>query len=395
MALVAATLQANWTAVYAGQHRVCWRIVGAPLFQCTNGGTHPNCAGGGLPCAYDIPIMIDDETCVQVDYEGYVQPACEDELSLVGRIPFVVSFIPDPACNRYQVTCDNSPVGSIVVDNPGSGYDYTTLPNVAITAGGGVGATADAVVGDGDVTGLVISVAGSGYNDGVYPGTSLTGGTGTGATADITIAGGVITVANIATPGDDYVTGDILAPDTGVVGIPGVVGQLTATSDLGTLLSVTLTAPGSGYTSAPTVTVDPPPGPGTTALAHSLLEGCPAVTVQDCNGVTGEVIPLGYFQPGEATFMCGSAAPSVPDEFSTAEVANCLCECTDYEIENVGGGDTIDVTWIDCNSTVQTATLNAGVPQSICAVTNSVTHILMGAGTAVWSITDNGACVAP
>jgi len=395
MALVAATLQVNFTAIYVGQHRVCWRIVGAPTFTCTNSGTHPNCVGGGLPCAYDIPITVDDETCVQVDYEGYVQPACEDEISLVGRIPFLVSFIPDPACNRYRVLCDNSVVDSIVVDNPGSGYDYTSLPSIVISGGGGAGATADAVIGDGDVTGLVISVAGTGYSDGVYPGTSLTGGTGTGATADITVVGGVITVANVATPGDDYVTGDILAPDTGVVGVPTLAAQLTATSDLGTLLSVTLTAPGSLYTTAPTVTIDPPPGPGTTALAHSILVGCTQVTIQDCDGVTVETIAAGYFQPGEATFMCGTAEPTVPSDFSVSEIANCLCECTDYDIENTGG-DTIDAKWIDCNDVVQTTTLNSGGgPTNICAVTDSVTYTLMGAGTAVWSITDNGACSAP
>lgn len=395
MALVAATLQANWTSIYAGPHRVCFRIVGAPSYTCTVDPGHPNCAGGGTPCSYDIPITIDDETCTQVDYEGYVQPACEDEVSLVGRVPFLVSFIPDPACNRYRVTCDDSVVESVVVDNPGSGYDYTVPPLVVFSGGGGAGATGTAIIGDGDITGLVISVAGSGYVNGFYPGTALLDGTGTGATADVTIAGGVVTTVVIVAPGDDYVSGDILRPDPGVVGIPAVVAQLTATSDLGTLLSVTVDTPGSGYTSDPAVTIDPPPGPGTTALAHSTLHGCTQLTIQDCNGVTIETIADGYFQPSEVTFMCGTVAPTVPSDFSVLEVANCLCECTEYDIENIGAGpDTVDVKWIDCNDVVQTDTLVAAAgATNICAVTDSITFTENGA-TATMDISVVGPCPA-
>ena len=76
-----------------------------------------------------------------------------------------------------------APVGalqSIAVTNPGTGY--TTAPTVAITGGGGTGATATATVADGKVTGFTITAAGSGYTS--APTIALTGGGGgTGASA--------------------------------------------------------------------------------------------------------------------------------------------------------------------------------------------------------------------
>lgn len=61
------------------------------------------------------------------------------------------------------------------------GEDYTTAPTVAITGGGGTGATAVAAVSGGAVVSITITNPGSGYTS--APTVSLTGGDGTGATA--------------------------------------------------------------------------------------------------------------------------------------------------------------------------------------------------------------------
>jgi len=184
MSLVAAQIPVSWISNYPGPHRVCYRVVGAPSYICTVPGTpgpgyHPNCAGGGAPCSYNIEIMVDNETCDQVDYEGYVQAACEDEASLIGRIPFAVSFIPAPACKRFEVTCDNSPVEDVTINDGGTGY-----------------------------------------SDGVYNGLPATGGGGAGATFDVTVAGGVITVVAVATPGSGYTS----APTVDISTIPYAPG---------------------------------------------------------------------------------------------------------------------------------------------------------------------------
>jgi hypothetical protein len=73
---------------------------------------------------------------------------------------------------------------AIAVGTGGSGY--TTPPVVAITGGGGVAATAHAVISGGVVTSVVIDNAGTGYTS--APTIGFSGGGGTGATATATIS---------------------------------------------------------------------------------------------------------------------------------------------------------------------------------------------------------------
>jgi len=187
MALIPATINVAWISNYTGPHRICYRVVGTLPYTCTLPGTpgpgfHPVCAGGGTPCGYTIDIMVDNETCDTVQYEGYVQAACEDESSMVGRMPFpTVSFVPSPACKRWDVTCVDSPV-------------------------------LDAVILD----------AGTGYTDGVYPALPVIGGGGTLATFDVTVAGRVITVVALATAGSGYTS----APTLDISSIPYAPGTL-------------------------------------------------------------------------------------------------------------------------------------------------------------------------
>ncbi|MBO0369290.1 phage tail protein [Pseudomonas putida] len=68
------------------------------------------------------------------------------------------------------------------------GTGYTTAPTVAITGGGGTGATATAIVSGGAVTGFSITNAGSGYTS--APTIALTGGGGTGAAASAVLGEG-------------------------------------------------------------------------------------------------------------------------------------------------------------------------------------------------------------
>ncbi|AWY43858.1 phage tail protein [Pseudomonas putida] len=69
-----------------------------------------------------------------------------------------------------------------------AGSGYTTAPTVAITGGGGTGATATAVVSGGEVTGFNITNAGSGYTS--APTIAMTGGGGTGASATAVLGEG-------------------------------------------------------------------------------------------------------------------------------------------------------------------------------------------------------------
>jgi hypothetical protein len=381
MALIPATIQVTWNANYAGPHRVCYRIQGGPpAYTCTDAATPwTNCAGGGLPCAYDIPIMVDNETCDPITYEGYVQPACEDVGSLAGRIAFPdVTFIPNPACKSYVVTCEQVGVDSAFMTDGGSGY--TVIPAVTIVGGGGVGATATAVLGAGSVTGITPAGDGTGYVDGFYPACPLTGGSGAGATANITIAGGLMTFAILISGGTGYSDTDILNPDSGTVGVPGTPETIAVATDEGEIIGVNITAPGSGYTSNPTIVIDAPlPGPGTIATAGVRMTACgEPVDMHDCTGA-GPKLPaaLGL---GETVVLCSTVGtPPIPQGHGIVEVANCLCSCEEVTISNLGGGDTVDVTYIDCNNVTQQASIAVGVPVSnVCIVPGSITYVEIG-----------------
>jgi FtsP/CotA-like multicopper oxidase with cupredoxin domain len=133
-----------------------------------------------------------------------------------------------------------SGVSSILVTNGGTtGYKS---PVVAFTLGGGTGATATAI---GGVTAITLGAGGSGY---LTPVVDITGGGGTGAAATATVSGGVITGFAITNPGTGYTS----APSVTITDSTGPGTSATATATL-IITSFTVTAPGSGYTSVPTV----------------------------------------------------------------------------------------------------------------------------------------------
>ena len=75
-------------------------------------------------------------------------------------------------------------VATVTLSAGGSGY--TSAPTLVFTGGGGSGASATAVVGNGEVTAVAMTSGGSGYTS--APTVSFTGGGGTGASASAAIA---------------------------------------------------------------------------------------------------------------------------------------------------------------------------------------------------------------
>ena len=151
-----------------------------------------------------------------------------------------------------------------------AGTGYTTAPLVKIGAPDAVDATGTATLQNGIVTALEIVNNGTGIAS-VLNNIVTTGGSGTGLRIDFTADanGDVATVAiNGTNDGINYVVGDIVT-----VALSGVVDQPTfrvtaITSDVNT--GVVGTA-GSGYTTAPTVTLSAPPAGGTQATASASI----------------------------------------------------------------------------------------------------------------------------
>jgi FtsP/CotA-like multicopper oxidase with cupredoxin domain len=118
---------------------------------------------------------------------------------------------------------------------------------VAITGGGGTGATATAIVGG--LTGLTLTSGGSGYTS--APVVTITGGGGYGATATASVAGGVVTGITLTNPGSAYTS----APTIRFTGGGGSGAAATASVAPGAVTAIVVTDGGSGYTSAPDVTI--------------------------------------------------------------------------------------------------------------------------------------------
>ena len=183
----------------------------------------------------------------------------------------------------------NGAITAITVTDPGNGY---TSANVAITCAlpcSGNGATAKAtVVKKGVVSAVAVGAGGSGYTQ---PVVVFSGGGGTGATAhalgavDAVTVGG--TLSGYTRPTVDFDMPDdpngvqargavLCVGDTPLPGPPFTYCNSTTSGDM-TIVSVQVTQPGSGYASAPGVTIrdgtlfDPVPSGATGATAASTL----------------------------------------------------------------------------------------------------------------------------
>jgi hypothetical protein len=168
----------------------------------------------------------------------------------------------------------NGQIDTITVTNAGSSYE--TAPTVIIN-GDGTGAVATATVSAGLVTNIVLNNAGEGYS---FAYITFSGGGGSGAAASVTLGAtesGTVQedVENAAIPGTvdrleivaggiDYVDGD--AAVTIVGDGSGAEAILDIDPDDGSILSVTITNRGTGYTFAE-VTVSGVEGAGAELVA--------------------------------------------------------------------------------------------------------------------------------
>ena len=145
-------------------------------------------------------------------------------------------------------------VNSISVVNGGA--DYQTAPTVEITGGAGADATATALL---SLDHVAVQTVGSGY-DGTTTVSFTGGGGGIDAAATANISGGRVVSITITNPG------------TGYTSAPGVVIDGTGTGAVASaamlVSEVVLGAVGSGYTSAPTVSFLGGGGYGAVAVAN-------------------------------------------------------------------------------------------------------------------------------
>jgi hypothetical protein len=143
---------------------------------------------------------------------------------------------------------------NLILTNGGS--NYTSVPTVAITGGSGTGATATATIGTPQVIAVNVINQGSQYS--TPPTVVFSGGGGTGAAATATIDPRGLTSFTI-TNGGQYASfpgaPTIQFSGGGGSGAAAVVTSFPAPGGgFNVVAAVAITNPGSGYSSAPTVT---------------------------------------------------------------------------------------------------------------------------------------------
>lgn len=388
MSAVPANIIVNFTANYNGTHRVCYRIGSSGSYTCVN----TSCTVG--PCSSSIPIFVDNETCINIDFNGYVQASCQDVSSSVDRVPFSVTFTPQPSCSQYTVTCLNSSVGSVVITNPGTSYVPGTPPAVIISGGGGSGATGTAIVGAGSLLTIASVDPGSGYNNGTFSAVHATGGTGSGAIFNVHTSSGIVQTVNIVSAGIGYRNTDVLGLTSADIGgsSPSVAAAIRITTDYGIIDSVTVNSAGTGYTSVPSITIASSSGVPATGVI--VLNGCPSFTTDGCSG--GVVtIPANILQIADVMTVCNVGGFTLGPQFGVSPSGNCLCNCVTATI-NVTGAVSTQVRYFynKCGQGVISGLLTVGgSPSAIidCIVPGSLVFQTLTTGT-VGHVTLSGAC---
>jgi len=378
MAPIPATITVNFIANYAGGHRVCWRTGGAGAYDCS---TIVTCLGGGSPCSASIPITVDNETCSAVLFDGYVQAICEVEGSLNGRVTFATNFIPNPTCDKYDITCTSVAVESFPILASGDSYVVGSDPAITVGGGGGSGAAGHGVVGDGGVKTWTITAGGAGYNGGgsatfnAIPAVNITG-TGVGATFNVTVTAGVITAIALnavpTSPGTGYAISDTFQFSNALLGGTGAGVVITVnTINTGEIQYTVVDTPGSGYSSTPSVSIVASPGINSASVSV-VLAPCSSIDLgDDCPGNAIGVLP--GLELNEAYHKCSDAIPVVPAGY--VSLANgCCYDCVYALFQNPTLAD-VTVYYTDCATSEFTTTV---VPASsifnACIVSGSETY---------------------
>lgn len=185
-------------------------------------------------------------------------------------------------------------ISSINLSTPGT--DYVTPPQVIITdvSGSGSGATATAVVGTDpalptyrQVTGITVGGGGTGYNPETTTVTLKSAGSGATAVANLDTSGGLASIT-VTNSGTGYQSG-AGAPIVRLVPY-GRTATGTATIATAAITGIKVENGGSGYTVAPTVTIEGGGGSGAKASASVVAGVVTAITVtEQGSGYTGPV----------------------------------------------------------------------------------------------------------
>lgn len=182
------------------------------------------------------------------------------------------------------------------------GAGYSSVPTVLAFGGAGSGATFSVGIANGSVVSVTLTTPGTGYEPGDFVQLLFTGGgTDSGAELQAVLVTDTVESITLLDGGSGY-----SSPTVAITGGGGTGATATAVESGGEITSVTLTNPGSGYTSTPSVAITG--GGGTGALAVAVLNPGSVASVNVINGGTNFTsVPTLAFQGGGGTGAAGTA----------------------------------------------------------------------------------------
>ena len=380
MATVTATITIDFTANYAGAHRVCFRIQGSgDPYDCT---TSVACIGGGTTCQAIITTNVNTTSCDgPITFEGYIQAACEDVLSTGGRLAWTALFTPNVICQRTEVLCARGPI-QVVTPNPG-GQEYTLSDTVTVVRNGADTEVDNAIISIGTVgDGIINSISSL-----LSPGTGYTAldvltivdatASGIGGTIRVdTIGGsGEILTYTLTAGGSQYIGGFTFTWGTSVGANFDIQSNGVDYNKYGAITGITITNGGS-YSITPTITITT--ATGSEAVLDVTLAHCGIYNDVGLDCIGGDPVNIadGDLNVGDTFVTCinGGLVAATPTEYDVTETGCCIPEdtdispCTDYHLDN-GSGVPVNVHITNCEGNDEILVVPALTSINRCLVT--------------------------
>lgn len=375
MAIKTWTINVAFTANQAGEHRLCWRVLGDPSYDCS---TLVSCVGGGASCTATIQSNVNNTSCDgPVTIEGYIQPTCEDELSVSNRLYWSTTFTPNVICERYEVSCLKGPLSTVELVNKGSNYsmsDTITIVRDIDDPEVTDGALSIVSLGTGVINSITyLTTGGTGYTAGDV--LTIVGSAGSGGTITIDTVGGPGTIASytLTTGGSGYIGPFTFTGGTGT-GANFLLRNGIDYDDSGSILSISVVNQGL-YSKKPTLTVSG----GTGAILDVKLSPCTGYNAgTDCDGNN---VTIAALRVGDTCGVCLVGGISAPTgHFSEIRSGCCIPGdssspvCFTYSVTNDMGSSLTTINYMKCNGQIDSFALPAGSTISVCAVEDGIIH---------------------
>ena len=275
----------NWIPIGPGNLRTIYDKESTPIYTASNPRTIIYYTFFNIGATRYAAVFLDDGTAVQVNT---VTLATTTISATTGKFYTAGGSLPHAAQyqSKYLAICsrvsDNaywiwdgaklfgagtlSP--EVVITNSGQGSSYLSAPTITAYGGAGSGATFTPTLdSQGHLTDIKVSNPGSGYNHEDLVTLVITGGgisqDQARATATVSTTSAGVAIVTVTAGGNKYGSPYITFSGGGGSGAQAFVSGVAN----GVITEITVTDPGSGYTSNPTVTINDAAATGTGATA--------------------------------------------------------------------------------------------------------------------------------